>query len=275
MLRLVITIVAVAVLPLVLAGYSGHLATLALPEAKARRTALFIVWALAVLGIVVFGISQVIDHRADKLHDESNDKFEADVRRDLQRIKNEPDPVERRQLASALEQVTTAQSRAEKASQASAESRKPYPQNLSNRQLCDAADKLADQIRTFKEGYDIMTRRFADEWQKNVGETIYSKSLSADEKKTNQDRLFQSLHANEMKLEMDQDSEYDARFESEAELLRDEVLNRLPREERFSERSIRANPSFAGGSLGWWRQPTAQDELNRLSGMLCGSSKPQ
>jgi hypothetical protein len=99
----ILTFIAVAVFPLALAGYGGHLATLALPEnSKARRRALVIVWSLAVSGVVLFGVSQILSYRTDKGRDGRDESFRRDVLRKLQAIIDEPNSAKRKEDAGAL-----------------------------------------------------------------------------------------------------------------------------------------------------------------------------
>src|SRR5882757_8892659 len=93
----VLTFIAVAVFPLALAGYGGHLATLALPESSwAKKKALAIVWGLAIIGIALFGISQILSYRSDKARDGKDEEFRADVNRKLDNIFEEGDPAKRK-----------------------------------------------------------------------------------------------------------------------------------------------------------------------------------
>jgi hypothetical protein len=83
MLSYVIGFVAVALFPLALAGYGGHLATLAITDPKKQKRAIAIVWALAILGVVFAGLQQWQAYHADKEHDVKQqalqDKLEASL----------------------------------------------------------------------------------------------------------------------------------------------------------------------------------------------------
>jgi hypothetical protein len=99
----IITFVAVALFPLALAGYGGHLATLALSEgSRAKKKALAIVWGLAIAGILLFGLSQKIAYNADNARDSKDNSFRNDVLSKLQKIIDEPDAVKRKEKAGAL-----------------------------------------------------------------------------------------------------------------------------------------------------------------------------
>jgi len=96
-------IILAAVFPLALAGYGGHLATLALQaHSKERRKALFIVWGLAILGVVAFGVSQIFTYRSDRSHEREDVAFRSDVRNRLQQIIDEPNENKKKQDASVL-----------------------------------------------------------------------------------------------------------------------------------------------------------------------------
>jgi hypothetical protein len=59
----IINFLAVAALPLAIAGYGGHLAAKLLDKG-ARKRALSIVWTLAVLGVFLSGIQQIFVYRS-------------------------------------------------------------------------------------------------------------------------------------------------------------------------------------------------------------------
>lgn len=66
MWQYLVNFIAGAVFPLALAGYGGHLATLALPEkSKQRRNALILVWTLAILGVGSSAFQQYVSFRSD------------------------------------------------------------------------------------------------------------------------------------------------------------------------------------------------------------------
>lgn len=106
-----LTTIAVALFPLALAGYGGHLATLALkPGSKDKRRALVIVWGLAVAGIFFFAITQIIQYRADKRRESADNRresadgaFRARVLQQLQEIADEPDTNKKKEAAKVLQ----------------------------------------------------------------------------------------------------------------------------------------------------------------------------
>jgi len=64
-LQFLIGFFAIAVFPLILAGYGGHLATLAL-DGVARKKALLIIWSLAGCGILAAGLNQYFFYKSEK-----------------------------------------------------------------------------------------------------------------------------------------------------------------------------------------------------------------
>jgi hypothetical protein len=105
----IITFVAVAVFPLLLAGYAGRLAVLAMPDEKNRKKAHWIVWGLAGLGVVVFGVSQVLAFRADTARDVTDnirnvqeESFRGQVLADLSNLIGEPNSKKMREDAISL-----------------------------------------------------------------------------------------------------------------------------------------------------------------------------
>ncbi|HWF37523.1 MAG TPA: hypothetical protein VG322_03325 [Candidatus Acidoferrales bacterium] len=89
--------------PLLLAGYGGHLATLAMePGSKEKRNALAIVWGLTVLGILVFAVTQAMQYRSDKQRESTDASFRASVLQKLQAITNEPDTNKKKEAAKDL-----------------------------------------------------------------------------------------------------------------------------------------------------------------------------
>jgi hypothetical protein len=106
----ILTTTAVALFPLVLAGYGGHLAAIALPDSPGRRKALMIVWGLAIAGVLLFAATQVTAYRSDKRHeeadktrDEKEGTFRQSVLRQLQAIGSEPDAAKKKADAASLE----------------------------------------------------------------------------------------------------------------------------------------------------------------------------
>ena len=64
-----ISFLAVALVPLVLAAYGGHLAASVL-AGENRRRALWFVWSLAAVGVFMAGLQQYNAYRSDKDHDD-------------------------------------------------------------------------------------------------------------------------------------------------------------------------------------------------------------
>jgi hypothetical protein len=84
-LSYVVSFLSVAVFPLALAGYGGHLATLAITDPKGRKQALLIVWGLAVIGVVCAGLQQIEAYQSDKEHDQKQSAVQVKLDTSLQR----------------------------------------------------------------------------------------------------------------------------------------------------------------------------------------------
>jgi hypothetical protein len=84
MLPYVVSFLGLALFPLALAGYGGHLATLALTEQKPRRRAIFAVWTMAILGVVFAGLQQIEAYHSDKDHDEKQEALRSKLDASLQ-----------------------------------------------------------------------------------------------------------------------------------------------------------------------------------------------
>jgi hypothetical protein len=107
----ILNVIAVAIFPLALAGIGGHLATLALPEnTNARRNWKLGIWAIAIIGVVLFGVSQEEAYRADQARDAKVETFQAKVLERLSDIANEPSRSKRqeavREVAASLAKIT-------------------------------------------------------------------------------------------------------------------------------------------------------------------------
>jgi hypothetical protein len=99
----IFTTIAVAVFPLALAGYGGHLATLALEDKPIKkRNALFIVWSLAIGGIVLFALSQCVAYKTDTEKENTDKIFRTTVLGSLTQIIQEPERDKQRQYAEQL-----------------------------------------------------------------------------------------------------------------------------------------------------------------------------
>jgi len=108
----VVAVVAVAVVPLALAGFGAHLATPGIDDPRKRCRAKIFIWGLAVLGVFVFIVLQVITYRSDKAHeaaDQARDRddksFRADTTAKLQTIIHEPDDAKRKAAANTLSKM--------------------------------------------------------------------------------------------------------------------------------------------------------------------------
>ena len=106
----ILTTIAVALFPLALAGYGGHLAAIALPDSPGRRKALIIVWGLAIAGVLLFASTQVTAYRSDKRHEEADKArdaaegaFRHSVLERLQGIVSEPDADKKKAAVASLE----------------------------------------------------------------------------------------------------------------------------------------------------------------------------
>ena len=73
MLPYILTFLGVALFPLALAAYGGHLATETLSDPKKRVRALLIVWGLAVGGVIAVALQQISSYQADMQHDKQQD----------------------------------------------------------------------------------------------------------------------------------------------------------------------------------------------------------
>ena len=87
----VINFLAVAALPLAIAGYGGHLAAKVLDKFD-RKRAVRIVWTLAILGVFMSGLQQVFAYRSHKAEDlrqlsvaATGEKDRRQLREELQR----------------------------------------------------------------------------------------------------------------------------------------------------------------------------------------------
>jgi hypothetical protein len=81
----IVSFLGLALFPLALGGYGGHLATLALPEGTKRKRALWLVWGLASLGVLFAGLQQIEAFRSDKEHDSTQVDLQSKLATSLQR----------------------------------------------------------------------------------------------------------------------------------------------------------------------------------------------
>jgi len=99
----IFTTLAVAVFPTILAGYGGHLATLALPPgSRKKRNALFIVWGLALGGVLLFIASQIVAYKTDHTKEAKDNQFRDRVLASLTQIIEEPSRERQREYATQL-----------------------------------------------------------------------------------------------------------------------------------------------------------------------------
>lgn len=86
----VINFLAVAAFPLAVAAYGGHLAAKVLDRPQ-RRKALSIVWALAVLGVLISGVQQVFVYRSRRAEDAQQSAYAERDDRNQQQLRLELD----------------------------------------------------------------------------------------------------------------------------------------------------------------------------------------
>src|SRR6266550_7204771 len=96
----VISLLSVAAFPLAVAGYGGHLAAKVLDKPQ-RRKALATVWALAVVGLLLSGLQQVLVHRSDRAHELQQAALQAKAEKDQQQLREKLDSSLQRQEEEA------------------------------------------------------------------------------------------------------------------------------------------------------------------------------
>ena len=96
----VISLLSVAAFPLAVAGYGGHLAAKVLDRPE-RRKALATVWALAVVGLLLSGLQQMLIYRSDRAHDLQQADLQAKAEKDQQQLREKLDSSLQRQEACA------------------------------------------------------------------------------------------------------------------------------------------------------------------------------
>jgi len=126
MLPHIVGFLAMACIPLVLAGYGGHLAAMVLEEKK-RRKALRIVWGFAILGIIMAGLQQWLNY-----------KSEAELRGRLDSIENTG-----KAIASDIKTFSKKESSETKI--VSIPPRKPNKQPEKQKKIEDQRDDLKDK----------------------------------------------------------------------------------------------------------------------------------
>ena len=86
----VVNFLAVAAFPLAVAAYGGHLAAKVLDPPR-RRRALSIVWALAILGVLISGVQQVFVYRSRRAEDARQSAYAERDDRNQQQLRLELD----------------------------------------------------------------------------------------------------------------------------------------------------------------------------------------
>jgi uncharacterized membrane protein len=127
----VISFLSAAAVPLAVAGYGGHLAAKVLDRPE-RVRALTIVWALAVLGVLLSGVQQVMVYRSDRAHERQQAALEAKAEEEQRQLRdkldaslNHDDEV-RKELGSIVQYLKAPQPR------------------MSTRELANAASKMVE-----------------------------------------------------------------------------------------------------------------------------------
>jgi uncharacterized membrane protein len=127
----VISFLSAAAVPLAVAGYGGHLAAKVLDRPE-RVRALTIVWALAVLGVLLSGVQQVMVYRSDRAHEQQQAALEAKAEEEQRQLRdkldaslNHTDEV-RKELGSIVQYLKAPQPR------------------MSARELANAASKMVE-----------------------------------------------------------------------------------------------------------------------------------
>jgi hypothetical protein len=65
-----LSFIALAAIPMALGAYGGNLAAIMIPEPKPRARAMWIVWSLAAIGVLLAGAQQALVYKADKTNEE-------------------------------------------------------------------------------------------------------------------------------------------------------------------------------------------------------------
>ena len=97
-----LSFLAAALFPMLLAGYGAHLATIALSDARQRRKAFTIVWGLAILGVLLSAMSQLASYHLDERRDSGETSFRTDVLKRLDSVIHEPNSSQRKVDATTL-----------------------------------------------------------------------------------------------------------------------------------------------------------------------------
>ena len=127
----ILSFLSVAAVPLAIAGYGGHLAAKVLNHPE-RRRALSIVWILAVAGVLLSGLQQVLIYRSDRTHEQEQATMRMQADQEQQELRDKLDSSLRRQedvkqeLGSIVQFLHT-----------------PQPQ-MDTRHLAEAASKMVE-----------------------------------------------------------------------------------------------------------------------------------
>jgi hypothetical protein len=150
----------------------------------------------------------------------------------------------------------------------------PYPRNLSVSALCDAADKLAVNIRSFNEDYRFQEAKLsADEFEAS-SHVFTSGHSPTPEEREKAKRISLEFNRKESALADERMNAYERRFRTETNLIRDEILSRLPREERYSDQTVSANNTIKiFPANNWFTINIDANEIQRVSDMLRGTVK--
>ena len=124
-----ISFLAVAAVPLAVAGYGGHLAAKVLDRPQ-RRRALAFIWALAAAGVLLSALQQILVYRSDVAHEREQTAMMAKAEQEQQQLRDKLDvslhheEEVRAELGSIVQYL-----------------QKPQPR-MSTRELASAASKM-------------------------------------------------------------------------------------------------------------------------------------
>jgi hypothetical protein len=126
-----ISFLAVAAVPLAVAGYGGHLAAKVL-DGPQRRRALTFIWALAAAGVLLSALQQMLVYRSDMEHEREQAAMMAKAEQEQRQLRDKLDvslhheEEVRAELGSIVQYL-----------------QKPQPQ-MSTRELASAASKMVE-----------------------------------------------------------------------------------------------------------------------------------
>ena len=125
----VISLLSVAAFPLAVAGYGGHLAAKVLDRPE-RRKALATVWALAVVGLLLPGLQQMLIYRSDRAHELQQAALQAKAEKDQQQLREKLDSSLQEDVRKELDGIVRFL-------------QTPQPR-MDTRHLADAASKMVE-----------------------------------------------------------------------------------------------------------------------------------